>query len=196
MMSLFPIGLTGGMGSGKSTVSRILQSHGFDIIDADQISRLTCRMPETAQQLMAAFGQDLYDAPRGIPELDRPLLARRAFASDNSRQMLNDIMHPAMKKTAVQMLNAAQNPAILDAPLLFEAGWDALVKTTIAVLCPLETRIQRIVQRDHLEPDQIMARIRAQIDDYEKRADILFYNTGDPDALRQQVTKWLRIISN
>ena len=183
----FPIGLTGGMGSGKSTVAQTLKSRGFAIIDADKITCQTYQIPGVLAQLMAEFGQDICQLDDDMPQINRPLLAQRAFCSDIKRQRLNDIMHPAMKETAVALLKDASERAILDAPLLFEAGWDALVHTTIAVLCPIETRIARVQQRDGLIRQQIMSRVHAQIQNYERRADILIYNTSDRQHLIRQI---------
>ena len=183
----FPIGLTGGMGSGKSTVARILKSKGFTIIDADKITRQTYQIPGVLDQLMVEFGQDICQFDEDVPKIIRPVLAQRAFSSDVKRQRLNDIMHPAMKETAVALLKNASEHAILDAPLLFEAGWEALVCTTIAVLCPIETRIARVQHRDGLTRQQIMSRVHVQIQDYEQRADILIYNTSDRQQLVRQI---------
>ena len=187
-LSCYPIGLTGGMGSGKTTVSAILASRGFTVIDADRITRLAYLVPEVKAQLIAEFGGDIYDngAP---PQIIRPLLAQRAFGSNEKRQRLNAIMHPAMRAIAGRELDQAKSLAILDAPLLFEAGWDALVRTTAAVLCPEDTRIARIVARDGLTREQIEKRLRAQFDDYQNRANFLLYNTGSLRRLILQVDR-------
>ena len=164
----------------------MLASRGFTVIDADKISRQAYLVPEVKALLIAEFGGDIYDNG-SPPQIIRPLLAKRAFVSDKKRQRLNAIMHPAMKAIAVRELDLAKNLAILDAPLLFEAGWDVLVRTTVAVLCPIETRIARIVARDGLNREQIEKRLLAQVDDYQNRANFLLYNTGNVRQLMQQV---------
>ena len=180
------------MGSGKSTVAQILNSRGFTIIDVDKITRQTYQIPGVLALLIEEFGPDICKFEGDTPKINRPLLAQRAFTSDIKRQRLNEIMHPAMKETAEALLRNAPERTILDAPLLFEAGWDSLVHTTIAVLCPLETRIARVQQRDGLTRDQIMSRINAQIKDYEQRADYLIYNTSDMQQLTRQIENIIR----
>ena len=183
------LGLTGGIGSGKSTVSRLLASHGFEIIDADLLTRRVHRDPAVCAELAQCFGADVIDTTGNTVCVNRPKLAAIVFNSADALSKLNNIMQPALYRALQQKIECCKGNAVLDAALLFEAGWDKLVSQTIVVLCPIETRIQRIVERDHLPIEQIRARIAAQMDDSEriKRADYLIYNVGNIEMAENQV---------
>ncbi|MBQ9396091.1 MAG: dephospho-CoA kinase [Proteobacteria bacterium] len=178
-------GLTGGMGSGKSTVSAMLPALGYAIVDADQLTRTVHRQPEVHEKLRAAFGPDVIDGA----SINRAILAKYAFASDTARHQLNQIMQPALRQAALQAIRQAKGPVILDAPLLFEAGWDDMTDQNVVVLCPEYIRIQRILMRDNLKMAQILARLRAQLSDSERciKADYMIYNCADIDDIRRQV---------
>lgn len=182
-------GLTGGIGCGKSTVSRILQNYGFQIIDADCLTRDVQHTPEICRALADAFGRDILTMSPTGPAVNRKLLGNRVFASDSERAKLDQIMRPALKREAQIRLKACTAPAILDAALLFEAGWDDLTDENIVVLCPEEIRLTRIMSRDSLTKSAALARIRAQLSDAERiaHADKLIYNTGDISSIYRQI---------
>ncbi len=184
-------GLTGGMGCGKSTVSAMLKTLGYTIVDADKLTHLVHQNPRVCQKLAETFGPDVITQIQGVTTICRPQLAEHAFASDSARQKLNDIMQPELFHAASEAIQNAPGPVILDAPLLFEAGWNKLVAQTAVILCPLQTRIQRIIARDHLTPAQITARLNAQISDLMRcqKAQILIYNCADIETLRLQVMR-------
>ena len=182
------IGLTGGMGCGKSTVSGFLKNMGFPVIDADLLTRRVHRDPAVCRKILECFGgQAIVDTPEG-PVVQRGELAKLAFSSEESRQMLNQIMQPALYIEAQNAIERASKPCILDAPLLFEARWDVLTDWNVVVLCPLDVRIQRIQARDQLPERQILARIQAQMTDEQRsrRADSIIYNTSTLESLRRQ----------
>lgn len=181
-------GLTGGIGSGKSTVSQIFAQLGAEIIDADKLTRIVHCDKTIIEQLVAAFGPSIIDNTSELPKISRPHLAQQAFAQSSGVQQLNAIMLPALRHAAETRLHAANKPVVLDAALLFEAGWNTLVDTTIAVLCPISMRFTRVAARDNLPKSQIEARMAAQMSDAQRaiRADIIIYNTGSMAQLQRQ----------
>jgi dephospho-CoA kinase len=181
-------GLTGGIGSGKSTVSQIFAQLGAEIIDADKLTRIVHGDTSIIEQLVSAFGSSILDNTSKQPKISRPRLAQHAFAQPSGVQQLNAIMQPALRHAAETRLHAANKPVVLDAALLFEAGWNTLVGTTVAVLCPISMRFSRVAARDNLPKSQIEARMAAQMSDAERaiKADIIIYNTGSMAQLQRQ----------
>ena len=160
----------------------------IQVIDADLLTRRVHRDPAVCRKILECFGgQAIVDTPEG-PVVQRGELAKLAFSSEESRQMLNQIMQPALYTEAQNAIERASNPCILDAPLLFEARWDVLTDWNVVVLCPLDVRIQRIQARDQLPERQILARIQAQMTDEQRsrRADSIIYNTSTLESLRRQ----------
>lgn len=184
-------GLTGGMGSGKSTVSRLLPELGYQIVDADLLTRKVHQNREVQRQLMHAFGDDVVTLDGEKTAISRSVLAKRAFADEKSLHMLNEIMQPALRNAAKSEIAAAVKPVILDAPLLFEAGWLDLVDRSVVVFCPYLVRFQRIFQRDRLSPERIRERIEAQISDEMRcqKADYFIYNCASLESLKHQVLR-------
>lgn len=184
------IGLTGGMGSGKSLVSSILAARGFHIIDADVLTRSVHQNPLICQKLAETFGSSVIQTDPEI-RVHRRELARIAFKSRENTAKLNEIMMPALCSELNKQLHNLSGRIIVDAPLLFEAGWDRFVDTTVTVICPLSLRIQRIQKRDGLPVDQILARIHAQTSEELRirKTGYILYNVGTLDFLRTQVER-------
>ena len=159
------IGLTGGIGSGKSEVSRMLRELGAEIIDADRIGH-EAYLPntQTYDRIVAEFGDDILQTNG---EIDRKRLGARIFAEPEARERLNAIVHPrmyAMVEERIQRLRERGATAVvLDAAILIEAGWDSLVDEVWVVTAPEETVVQRIGQRNGLSAEQVRQRIRAQL---------------------------------
>ncbi len=183
MNNLFVVGLTGPTGAGKSTVARVLAENGCLIIDADQLSRKAVE-PNTAcfKALIKAFSSDiLYEDG----SLNRQALAKRAFATPESTALLNSIVHPCVIQMTRDLLEEApQNGytiAVIDAPLLFQAGMGALCHCTAAVIAPFGQRLKRICARDGITEEQAHLRMAAQPDDeyYATRATVVLRNDGD-----------------
>ena len=183
------LGLTGGIGSGKSTVSRLFASHGFDIVDADVITRSLHHDPAICIELAHLFGPAVLDHSADDVCVNRRNLAQIVFNSAEALSALNRLMQPALCRKLQETLKLCSNHAVVDAALLLEAGWDAFVEKTIVVLCPIEIRIDRVKKRDDLPESQIHSRIAAQMSDSDrlKRADLIIYNTHNPDTLARQV---------
>ncbi len=181
-------GLTGGIGSGKSAVSRIFAQRGFDIIDADLMTRKLHHDPAICAELAQLFGNGVLDHSSDHVCVNRAQLAKIVFGSNDALAALNRLMQPALYRSLQSALEQCSRNALLDAALLFEAGWDKLVSGCIVVVCPIETRIERIKARDGLPEPQIRSRIAAQMPDDERirRADFIIYNTcGLADLARQ-----------
>ena len=174
------IGLTGQTGAGKSSVSKILLKKGLFVVDCDEVSReITKKGSQTNLELAAAFGEDII-LENG--ELNRALLAKRAFSNPENTALLNSITHPKIIDLIKEKIESTDSRYIvLDAPTLFESGADKLCDKIICVIADKEIRIKRISERDSLSCEQINARISAQKEDefYINRSDAVIYNNSD-----------------
>ncbi|MBE6031707.1 MAG: dephospho-CoA kinase [Clostridiales bacterium] len=189
------IGLTGGIGAGKSTVSEYLKEQGLPIVDADRISRdLTADGAPLLDLLAEAFGPEIL-LPGKV--LDRKGLARIAFASEEGKELLNRITHKAINEKILEELHALEASgtelAFLDAPLLFEAGLDQYTHQVWLVDASEEVRLARVMARDGLSEEEILDRMARQMSGEEKRARShrILDNSGDLDALHEQIRRLL-----
>jgi dephospho-CoA kinase len=185
------IGLTGGIGSGKSTVSALLARRGAVIIDSDRIAREVVE-PGTPglAAVVEAFGQQVLTADGA---LDRPALAAVVFADPEGRRTLDAIVHPLVRARAEELAAAAPACAVVvhDVPLLVETGQAGSYDVVLVVeACP-ETRVARLVQRGLAEADA-RARIAAQATDEQRRAvaHVVLDNSGTPEELAAQVDRF------
>ncbi len=186
------IGLTGSIGSGKSTVSKRLASLGARVLDADAVSRaLTRPGGEALPAIFAAFGPDVIDE-RGA--LDRRALAKIVFSDAAAREKLNAILHPMvrahMQKETLRIQHEDKRALIVwDVPLLIEAGWHEACDEVWLVLALEALRIARVSSRDNAAPDEVRARILAQMGDEQKArfADEIIENNGGLEALYARV---------
>lgn len=183
------IGLTGGIGSGKSTVSAMLAEAGLPVIDADAI---THQLQAAGQPVLAAivdaFGEQIL-LPDG--ELDRAQLADRVFTDPDQLATLNAIVHPAVGVEIARQLDElarTPGPVILDVPLLVETGRDDLELLVVVDIDP-KTAVSRLVGQRGFSAEDAWARINRQIDRAGRlaRADIIIDNNGSREALRDQV---------
>ncbi len=193
------IGLTGSTGAGKSEVSRLLLARGFAVIDADVLAR---RAVEPGMPALGAIAERFTAAVlREDGSLDRAALAAVAFASPEATADLNAIVHPAVIRLLHEELKmATRNGArvvVLDVPLLFQSGLDALCAWTVAVTAPPEVRRERIRARDGLSEEQANARMQAQPADayYAERATYTLVNDADREALRRRVDEIFREVT-
>ena len=189
------IGLTGGIGTGKSTVSRYLTTKGYKIIDADRIAREVVEPGQPAlKALVEEFGPEiLLEDGR----LNRRELARLAFASPEGKAALDRITHGAIfarieelqLQYAAELEKTSDAVIFLDVPLLFETGFDRKADLVWVVDVPDEIRVQRVVLRDGLTEEEVWARIKNQMSREEKiaRADVVLDNSGTPEELYAQV---------
>ncbi|ERS38597.1 MULTISPECIES: dephospho-CoA kinase [unclassified Corynebacterium] len=187
------IGLTGGIGSGKSTVARSLQEHGFPIVDADLIAREIVEPGQPAlAELTKEFGADILNTDGS---LDRGLLASRAFENKETTQRLNNITHPRINQRTQELFDEAREngaeAVIYDMPLLIDKGLHKDMDATIVVHAAEHVRLERLTTKRGLDVDDVRRRINAQIDDETRKqhADILLDNNGTEEDLTQQIAQ-------
>ncbi|MCE5236312.1 MAG: dephospho-CoA kinase [Clostridiaceae bacterium] len=186
------IGLTGSIGSGKSTVAKRLKERGAHVLDADAFSRAETDLgAEGLREIVSAFGESVL-LENG--ELDRRKLAEAIFSSEEKRLKLNAILHPrilsAMRARAESILRSDPKAVVVyDVPLLIETGEHSRVDRVWLVTADDETRVARIVARDHCTADEAKARIAAQMPQAEKLAyaDEVIENGNDLSALYARV---------
>lgn len=195
---VYIVGLTGPTGSGKSEVSRVLAGEHIPVIDADELARQVVEPgSECLGRLVAEFSEDILHEDG---TLNRRQLARRAFATPEDTALLNRITHPYIiertKKILMTLEQMREPAAVIDAPLLFESGMDAICEFTVAVVAPYERRLQRILSRDNLTQKEAEARMAAQQDAafYESRASLVLHNDGSVEDLRNQAASLARQI--
>ena len=185
------IGLTGGIGSGKSTVAQLLVRHGWELVDADQIARDIVEPGQPAlAELAQAFGDDILQEDGS---LDRGLLASRAFASREKTAVLNSITHPRINEETQARFDAARQAGadfvVYDMPLLVDKGLHKDMDATIVVDVDAEERVRRLVAYRGLDEEDARRRSAAQIPDDVRRAvaDFIIDNNGPREALDEQV---------
>lgn len=185
------IGLTGGIGSGKTSVADLLRSHGLPVIDADQLARDVVEPGQPAlAELADAFGDDILAADG---TLNRGELAARAFASEEATARLNAITHPRIMALRDELIDDARDdgePAVIyDMPLLVEKGQHEDMDLVVVVHVDVEKRIERLVNGRGLDEADVRRRIAAQATDEERLAvaDVVIDNNGLREKLEPQV---------
>lgn len=185
------IGLTGGIGSGKSTVAALLVERGAHLVDADRIAREVVE-PGTPglAAVVEAFGPGVLTAEGA---LDRPALAAVVFADPQQRARLDGVVHPLVRARAAELVAAAPPGAVVvqDVPLLVETGQAAAFDLVLVVRAPLELRLERLVERGMTE-DDARARIAGQATDEQRAAvaDVVLDNAGSRADLADQVARF------
>jgi len=191
------IGLTGGIASGKSTVSNMLRELGAAVVDTDALARAVVEPGRPAwEEIVAWLGQDVLQADG---TLDRRKVADIVFADAAARAKLEGITHPRIGAAAREALATAERAgarvAVLDVPLLYEAGWEAMADEVWVVYVDEETQRRRLMARDGLTAGQAAARMAAQMSLAEKarRADVVIDNGGSLGETAAQVAAaWRR----
>ncbi|HYS01712.1 MAG TPA: dephospho-CoA kinase [Candidatus Eisenbacteria bacterium] len=184
------LGLTGGLGSGKSTVSRMFADLGAEVIDADQLAREVVMPGQPAlKEIVDTFGREFQ---RGDGTLDRSRLADLIFGDPTARTWLNAITHPRIHSRMAEEIAARESKdgvLLLDIPLLYENRRTSIVEAVVVVWVDRATQIQRLVERDGLSEAEARRRIGAQLslDDKRQRADFVVNNTLTLEATREQV---------
>ena len=192
------IGLTGGIASGKSTVSKILKGAGACVIDADQIvHQLLARNHLVRKQVVDYFGPSIVSAAGGI---DRTLLGEIIFADDDKRKQLEKIIHPlVIREMETQLANhqGREKHIILDIPLLYETKLDYLVEQVWVVYVEPEVQLQRLLNRGQLSKAEAIKRIKTQLPLSEKKemADLVIDNNGSRRELKAKVLEHWREIN-
>ncbi|WP_193790017.1 dephospho-CoA kinase [Streptomonospora alba] len=185
------VGLTGGIGSGKSAVARRLEGHGALIVDADQISREVVE-PGTSglEEIAAEFGDDVLTEEG---RLDRPRLGEIVFSDTAKLAKLNAIVHPRVGARTEELMKGASADAVVvyDVPLLVENDLGGLYDVVVVVDVPEEEQVARVVHNRGMDADQVRARINAQAARDRRRAaaDIVVDNSGTPEDLDARVAE-------
>lgn len=191
------LGLTGGIASGKSTVSAYLAQNGASIIDADLIARqVVAKKSSGLKQIVAKFGEEILTASG---ELDRKKLGKLVFSNKELLKALTDITGPLIRAEILREIEAAKKAqvklVVLDIPLLFETGYQTLCDKVMVVTIPSEVQLERVMKRDNLSAAEARKRIANQLPASKRNelADVLIDNSKSVAETYQQVLKWLKI---
>lgn len=175
------IGLTGGIGSGKSVIAQQLREMGYDVYDTDtQAKRIIAEDPLVRQQIQQLLGEDVY--LNGIYQTH--LVAARVFDDARLLQQLNAIVHPAVKADLLQWASRTKRPNqphwdFVECAILYQSGIDSLCQRVVAVTAPEQVRLERVIARDNSDIDKVRARMRAQDTQTDlMQADIIINNDG------------------
>ncbi|MFV0338882.1 MAG: dephospho-CoA kinase [Chthoniobacterales bacterium] len=187
----FSIGLTGGIASGKSTVSKeILENFDIDHCDADVIVHELLKSDLlTRKEVLSHFGDDILDASQNI---NRAALGKIVFASDEKRRILEGILHPKVRMEWMRLLGAAKERSrsiLVEIPLLFETRAETQLDTIVLVACSAETQLQRMIDRRGLSTERAKAILAAQMKTSEKiaKANHVIWNDGSLSCMSLQV---------
>ena len=180
------IGITGGIGSGKSVISKELRRMGYPVYDTDkEAKRLILEDAQVRQQIMALFGPEAYKD--GVYQT--AFLAEKVFTDTSLLAQLNAIVHPAVKTDILRWVTLQDSPSFrkglgvgfyfVECAILYQAGFDALCDKVVAVTAPKDIRLARVIARDHSNIDKVRARMRAQrVEQDIECADIIINNDG------------------
>lgn len=189
------VGLTGGTGTGKTSVARVFYENGFEVIDYDKITReIYIKGSSCLNELAENFGKEIL-TPDG--ELNRKKLGSIVFASKEKLEILNNIVYKyILAHTKEKIEEAADKKLLLDAPTLFEAGLDGECDYIVGVIADKEKRLERICQRDGLNKEDAQNRINSQKKDefYIENCDFLIKNNGSEEMLFYEAQKIIRSI--
>ena len=187
---MIKIGITGGIGSGKSVVAALLELSGIPVYIADTESkRLTASSPVIREKLIALFGKELY-TPDG---LDKKRLASHIFGTPERLEQVNAIIHPEVNRYFLAWAERQKPPVCaIESAILFESGFNRIVDTTLMVYAPMEIRIGRALERDAVSREEVIRRIESQLPDEVKKekSDYVIFNDGE-QALLPQISTFL-----
>lgn len=185
MIEPLNIGLTGGIGSGKSTVAKVFSSFGIPCYYADtRAKELMNSDQELMNELIDAFGKELYKDG----ELNRKWLARKVFGDDEARKTVNGLVHPAVGRDFQSWKRSQQTPYVLrEAAILFETGGYKQSDANILVVAPKELRLKRVMERDDASEEEVLSRMNAQWSDIQKTelADFIIFNDDEHHLIPQ-----------
>lgn len=189
-MARLLIGVTGGIGSGKSAVMERFQARGIEAVDADDMARVVVEPGRPAlPEIAGHFGDEILTAEG---TLDRPALRDIIFSDPEAKQWLEALLHPLINKELRERLSRADSPyALLVSPLLFETGQDALVDRTLVLDVPEEVQLARASRRDGATPEKIRAIMATQLTREERlaRADDVLDNEGNLEQLDREIDR-------
>lgn len=194
---MLKVGLTGGIGSGKSTASRYFESLGAFVLDADEEAKKLITSNETVQhELISEFGTDIID---GTGRVDKNKLSRVAFQDEDHQQRLNSVVHPYIFNLIDKEFNRVFNDKkhgvfIVDAALIYETGFDAHLDYVIVVTAHLKNRMERALGRKTLSREEILKRVGFQWPEEEKvnMADFVVHNDGTEAKLQKNIESLIK----
>lgn len=189
------VGLTGGISSGKSTVSSYLKQLKIPVIDADEVARKVVEPnSQGARKIRKTFSSAVFEEDGS---LNRQKLGALIFSNAENRQKLDDLLQPLIKIMILDEIEEhrqkGENMIVLDLPLLFEKQYEELCEEIIVVYIPRELQLERLMKRNQYTKQEALSRIDSQlsIEEKRKRATVLFDNQGTIQQLYQQVEQWL-----
>jgi dephospho-CoA kinase len=193
------VALTGNIGSGKSTVARLLEERGAYCIRTDEIARKVVEPGTPAyQEIVQAFGRGVLSEDG---TLDRSALGRIVFQDEGKRRLLERITHPRIMEEVARLIAEGTQRGVrvivIEIPLLFETGMDQNFSDIILVIAPESVRFQRVRERDSLDPDEVMKRIQSQIPEEVKipKAPWVIENSGSLEELKRKVDElWQELV--
>jgi dephospho-CoA kinase len=193
---MLKVGLTGGIGSGKTTVAQIFEVLSIPVYYADSAARdLMNKDPDLKKKIITSFGPDAYKNG----ELNRTYLGSIVFHNSEKLKLLNSIVHPVTIRNSENWMKNQKTPyAIKEAALIFEAGIEKYLDYIIGVTAPESLRIQRVIERDHITMQKVLDRVQHQMDEKEKisRCDFVIQNDGIRTLIPQVLEIHERLLSN
>ena len=194
------IGLTGGIGTGKSTVSRKLRERGYPVIDLDVISREVIEYHEVINELIRNFGIEILESQNNISgkkSISRNKLRQTVFKEEKKVSVLNSIMHPPIveeMRRQVENLKKNYKTVFVEVQLLFEAKLEKEFDLTVLVYADKKTQLERVLKRDGRKEEEVQQIINAQMDMTEKRrlSNYIIENNGDSEMLDLEIEKFIK----
>ena len=194
------IGLTGGIGTGKSTVSRKLRERGYPVIDLDVISREVIEYPEVINELIRNFGIEILESQNNISgkkSISRNKLRQTVFKEEKKVSVLNSIMHPPIveeMRRQVENLKKNYKTVFVEVQLLFEVKLEKEFDMTVLVYADKKTQLERVLKRDGRKEEEVQQIINAQMDMTEKRrlSNYIIENNGDSEMLDLEIEKFIK----
>ena len=192
------IGLTGGIGTGKSSVAGFFREKGVPVIDLDEIVHELQRPgKQVYRRIVEEFGESILNSDGTI---NRKLLGKIVFSDRSKLEKLNSIVHPAviekLKDILMKYQSAGQEMLVVEVPLLYEVGLEKLFDHVVVVYAPEEIQIERIMKRDGLSREEALSRIRNQlsIEEKRRRADVVIDNSGNLEKTRKEFERVFSIL--
>ena len=194
------IGLTGGIGTGKSTVSRKLRERGYPVIDLDVISREVIEYPEVIDELVRNFGIEILESQNNISgkkSISRNKLRQTVFKEEKKVGVLNSIMHPPIveeMRRQIENLKKNYKTVFVEVQLLFEAKLEKEFDLTVLVYADKKTQLERVLKRDGRKEEEVQQIINVQMDMTEKRrlSNYIIENNGDSGMLDLEIEKFIK----
>ena len=194
------VGLTGGIGTGKSTVSRKLRERGYPVIDLDVISREVIEYPEVIDELVRNFGNEILENQNntsGKKSISRNKLRQTVFKEEKKVSVLNSIMHPPIveeMRRQIEKLRKSYKTVFVEVQLLFEAKLEKEFDIIVLVYADKKTQLERVLKRDGRKEEEVQQIINAQMDMTEKRrlSNYIIENNGNSEMLDLEIEKFIK----